>query len=170
MKITADTLIRGTAALDRMESELTRVIKLLFWLTRNNPKLWIRKHMLTSNYGWDFKTQFGTLEPSKAVWEVWYAIGTKSGGFRARCVYLKDADSKPIEVYSTAHQDDTVSPLSPGSDSKLISPLIKCGDPIAGAGALLIARDHLDIFVEGMLSEFPLGVLTAPYVEAASRG
>lgn len=159
MKVTADTLLRGSAAIDRMEGEITKVIKLLFWLTRNNPKLWIHRHTLKSEYGWDLRTQFGVLEPTKAVWEVWYGIGDRHTGFRARCVYLKDVASKPTQVFTTAPRDEAV--LKPIS-------LIDCDVEVSPAG-ILIARDNLDIFVEGMMSQFPLGVVTKPYIEAATR-
>lgn len=159
MKVTADALLRGSAAIDRMESEVTRVVKLLFWLAGNNPRLWLHKPRLKSPHGWDFKTQFGVLAPGKAVWEVWYAIGVPHSGFRARCVYQPE-EGAPVKVFSTSQKDDT---LHPSGDQ-----FIECIN-LEGPSSILIARDHLDVLVEGMMYEFPLDIKVKPYIEAAMR-
>lgn len=156
MPATVETLIAGSAELDRMKNEIIQVTNILFWLTENNPKNWLKHSLYQNQHGWDFKTQFGSIEESGTVWEVWRNLG----GFRTRCVHRPSATSQLFVAHTTAPREEKVLTQTP----KLLDVVSDMG--LAG---IIVAHDHLNVFVTGMMSEFPLQTKVEPYLEAARR-
>ncbi len=163
MHVTAQQLIRGSSALDRIKSELDQVTNLLFWLAHNNPKLWIRGRDLVSPHGWDFKTSFGDASDEDAIWEVWWAHGgvpaSSRSGFRARCIF--QAEDGYVQAYSTAHREEEL----PTKYGQQFIPVTEA----LGIDGIQFAWENLDLFVKGMMHDFPLTIAVEPYLRAAQR-
>lgn len=158
MLVTADTILRGSAELDRMKNEIVQVTNTLFWLAKNDPKLWVRYNR--DGKGWDIWTQFGCLETGRVAWEVYFSLGgvRYREGLRARCVYRQGEEDKLMLAFTTANNDEEPCVWALlGTEGEM------------GIAGIQIAREGLDLFVQGMMKEFPLPTAIEPYLRAAQR-
>lgn len=147
----ADTLIRGSAEINRMRSELDLVTQMLFGLARDPMNSRRREEIRPKRHApIDFSISFGDFETTGVVWEVWWFNGEEK--FRTQCLFQSASHNGLVCAYRThvpsVHRDCH----SRYSD--------------LGVAGVQKAREKLDVFVEGMLKEFPLSIASQPFIDA----
>lgn len=141
-------LIRGSANINRMRSEIDLVTAMLFGLARH-PSAWVRAHTL--EHDWiRFHTRFGVLGITPAAWDVWWHEDT----FHTRCLLPGESDGALLCAYRKEQERPTTHVQEFAEDLRY--------------SGIQFAREHLDIFIVGMCDEFPIRHLTRPFVEAAA--
>ncbi|MDQ1300026.1 MAG: hypothetical protein QG636_694 [Patescibacteria group bacterium] len=149
----ADTLICGSAEINRMRSEIDLVTQMLFGLAKvpRNSRRWEEIRPKHHHGLIDFSISFGDFETVGVVWEVWWFSGEDK--FRTQCLLQTSSQDDCRCAYRTRMQ----------SVHRDFHPTY--GD--LGVAGIQKARETLDVFVDGMLQEFGLNTATKPFIDAA---
>lgn len=149
MNPTVETLVRGSAGINRMNAEIQQVTNLLFGLA-GHPRFHKIRHLYDEATD-TFRTRLGDFEASGCVWEIWWY----KQKFHARCLVQN-------EHHHTLHQLYV-------SDAQALDGFKnrQHADSVRWAEGVLEAHEMLQVFVDGMFRDFQLGHAIRPYVEAA---
>ncbi len=149
MNPTVETLVRGSAGINRMNTEIQQVTSLLFGLA-GHPRSHKIRHLYDGVTN-TFHTRLGDFEASGCVWEIWWY----KEKFHTRCLVQN-------EHHHTLHQLYV-------SDAQALDGFKnrQHAEPVRWAEGVLEAHEMLQVFVDGMFRDFQLGHTIRSYVKAA---
>jgi len=149
MKPTVETLVRGSAGINRMNTEIQQVTNLLFGLV-GHPRAYIARNLYDSATN-TFHARLGNFDVDECAWEIWWY----KEKFHTRCVVQN-------EHYHTLHQLYV-------SDAQALSGFEnrQHAEPVRWAEGVLEAHGMLQVFVDGMLRDFPFVQGIEPFIKAA---
>lgn len=139
-----------------MEEEINSLTKMIFGLAKS-PSSWIRAYEFQPPFG-EFHTKFGALDTDGCEWDLWWHEQV----FKTRCLVYKDVDGERVIVCAygdASHEPHTSHRRSWESPGPMY--------PSLGVAGVLLTYRYLDVFVKGMLHDFPLGIKVEPFLEAA---
>jgi hypothetical protein len=157
MTTLVEGLLLGSAKVDFMKDEISKLTKMLFELA-GHPHMWIRASELQGKWN-TFHAQFGGLDEDGCAWEIWWS----EEEFRTRCLVYENSE-RPRGIVC-AYGNAEYEPHKPRKIFEVQQREYKR----LGVTGIALAHSHLEVFAKGMLHDFSLGVTVAPFLAAAEQ-
>jgi len=149
MKPTVETLVLGSTGINRMNTEIQQVTNLLFGLV-GHPRAYMAQNLYDKATN-TFHARLGNFDADGCAWEIWW----HKEKFHTRCLVQNEHHLNLIQLYVSDFQA-----LASFENRQH-------AEPVRWAEGVLEAHGMLQVFVDGMLCDFPLVQGTEPFIKAA---